>query len=349
MSIKKALIGIFNNIIPATFQDSETYLEQQEIIKDKVNELVEVVNAIIASGGSGYILPPATTQKLGGIKVGNRLTIDEDGVLSADEQGGGSVDPYVLPIASSEILGGIKVGQNLTIEEDGTLNAQAGGGGGESYTLPVASEQVLGGVKIGENLHITDDGVLSAVGGGGSYTLPVATPYVLGGVKIGARLTIDNQGVLSADIQGGGEGGSLSPATETVLGGVKIPVAVDGKANILHIDANGNLAIIPTNSIAMNINGATGFWEIGVNPATETDLGGVIMSRFGFDNTNGFISLKLGNGLYFDEDGRLCASGGGGAVNAGLVDEISMQATQQEGSGITETLAVGDSVMITKF
>lgn len=31
--------------------------------------------------------------------------------------------PYELPIASKDTLGGIKVGQNLTIDEDGTLNA----------------------------------------------------------------------------------------------------------------------------------------------------------------------------------------------------------------------------------
>lgn len=38
------------------------------------------------------------------------------------------VSPYHLPIASAQKLGGIKVGQNLTIASDGTLNAQAGGG-----------------------------------------------------------------------------------------------------------------------------------------------------------------------------------------------------------------------------
>jgi len=37
------------------------------------------------------------------------------------------VEQYNLPVASSSVLGGIKVGQNLTIDEDGTLNAQAGG------------------------------------------------------------------------------------------------------------------------------------------------------------------------------------------------------------------------------
>lgn len=35
------------------------------------------------------------------------------------EAGGG----YVLPAASAETLGGVKVGDNLTVEEDGTLNA----------------------------------------------------------------------------------------------------------------------------------------------------------------------------------------------------------------------------------
>lgn len=344
---KDYLVGIFNNILPATFQDSVTYLEQLILLRDKVNEIIEIVNGIVDGGGSGYILPVASSEKLGGIKVGDRLTIDENGVLSADEQGGGG-ETYTLPVASEQVLGGIKVGQNLTIEEDGTLNAQAGGG--ETYTLPVATPYTLGGVKIGENLHITDDGVLSAVDGGETYTLPVATPYQLGGIKIGARLSIDNQGVLSADIQGGGEGGTLTPATETVLGGVKIPAAVDGMANILHIDANGNLAIIPTNSIALTINGATGFWEIGVRPATSTDLGGVAISPFGFLNENGYISLKLGSGLYFDEEGRLCVSGGGSEIiTTGIADEITTQTTQNEGSGMIEQIMVDDSVVITKF
>lgn len=35
--------------------------------------------------------------------------------------------PYKLPIASKDVLGGIKVGENLTIDEDGRLNASSGG------------------------------------------------------------------------------------------------------------------------------------------------------------------------------------------------------------------------------
>ena len=43
--------------------------------------------------------------------------------MAANSAGGGS---YTLPVASASTLGGIKVGENLTIEEDGTLNASGG-------------------------------------------------------------------------------------------------------------------------------------------------------------------------------------------------------------------------------
>ena len=43
--------------------------------------------------------------------------------MAANAAAGGS---YTLPVASASTLGGIKVGENLTIEEDGTLNASGG-------------------------------------------------------------------------------------------------------------------------------------------------------------------------------------------------------------------------------
>lgn len=42
------------------------------------------------------------------------------------KDGSGSVGDYDLPIASESALGGIKIGDNLSIEEDGTLSAEAG-------------------------------------------------------------------------------------------------------------------------------------------------------------------------------------------------------------------------------
>ena len=67
-----------------------------------------------------YTLPIATENTLGGIKVGDRLSIS-GGILSADDQS------YSLPIAGANTLGGIKVGQNLSIDNNGVLSATGGG------------------------------------------------------------------------------------------------------------------------------------------------------------------------------------------------------------------------------
>lgn len=51
---------------------------------------------------------------------------DKNGNFVVLPTGGGS-GSYELPIASAETLGGVKIGENLTITEDGTLNAEASG------------------------------------------------------------------------------------------------------------------------------------------------------------------------------------------------------------------------------
>lgn len=43
---------------------------------------------------------------------------------NSENVGNGGVDPYVLPIATSEILGGVKVGNGLSINENGVLSAK---------------------------------------------------------------------------------------------------------------------------------------------------------------------------------------------------------------------------------
>lgn len=304
---KEKLVGFFNNILPATFEDSVTYLEQLVLLRDKVNEMIDIINGIVDGGGSGYILPPATSEKLGGIKVGDRLSITEEGVLSADEQGGGVVDPYVLPIASEQVLGGIKVGQNLTIDEDGTLNAQAGGGGTvDPYVLPTASREVKGGVKVSGEQGVAMDGEF---------------------IKIKfdpSTMTIDSNGNLKV-LNGGGGSYTLPVASNDTLGGVYTPAEAEWApegfetANAIQ-NQEGKIIVQVGKGITLNAEGAVGY-----------------------------ISVKIGSGLYFDEQGRLCASGGGGVVATGIIDEVTPMTTQAEDSGITESLNIGDSVNITKF
>lgn len=194
---KDYLVGIFNNILPATFQDSKTYLEQLILIRDKVNEIIEIVNEIVDSGGSGYTLPPATKDILGGIKVGQNLTIEEDGTLNAQAGGG---EAYELPIATKDILGGIKIGDRLTITEDGVLSAdEQGGGGGEVYELPIATREILGGIKIGEGLDYDTDG-RTYIRYGGGLILHTPAGETVGRliINVGTGLYINEAGQLCA-------------------------------------------------------------------------------------------------------------------------------------------------------
>lgn len=55
-------------------------------------------------------------------------------VPTVDLNGGGG-GGYVLPAATAETLGGVKVGEGLSVTEDGTLSVQGGGGGGSVPTL----------------------------------------------------------------------------------------------------------------------------------------------------------------------------------------------------------------------
>ena len=149
-----------------------------------------------------------------------------------------------IPIASETVLGGIKVGDNLTINSDGVLSAQAGGvksyndltdkpvlNTNISESQPVSSNETISGTislhkisKTGDysdlnNLPSLDfipnseKGVAGGVATLGNDTkisdnqLPIATTTDLGVIKVGTNLTISEDGTLNAT---GGSGGTVS-------------------------------------------------------------------------------------------------------------------------------------------
>ena len=69
---------------------------------------------------AAFALKPATTTTLGGVKVGDNLSIDASGRLSG-------AAPYVLPATTTSTLGGVKAGSNLTVYADGTLSLEKSG------------------------------------------------------------------------------------------------------------------------------------------------------------------------------------------------------------------------------
>lgn len=149
-----------------------------------------------------------------------------------------------IPIASETVLGGIKVGDNLTINSDGVLSAQAGGvksyndltdkpvlNTNISESQPVSSNETISGTislhKISKTGNYNDlnnlpsldfipnseKGVAGGVATLGDDTkisdnqLPIATTTDLGVIKVGANLTIGEDGTLNAI---GGSGGTVS-------------------------------------------------------------------------------------------------------------------------------------------
>ena len=71
--------------------------------------------AAIEAKANKYVLPAATTTTLGGIIVGDRLSIDDTGKLVATYT-------YTLPTASNTVLGGVKIGSNITLADGGTIS-----------------------------------------------------------------------------------------------------------------------------------------------------------------------------------------------------------------------------------
>lgn len=151
----------------------------------------EMYQKILNSGAGDYVLPIAGIDKLGGVKLGDLLTIDETGRLSAIKQ-----TDYNFSLEMKQkldFLQNYSAGQNISIDEDGVISAVIEPG--EEYELPTASTEEKGGVIIGTGLFMTGDTVN-------------AEPQF--NYTAGANISISNTGVISAT--GGGEGGGVSQA-----------------------------------------------------------------------------------------------------------------------------------------
>ena len=75
-------------------------------------------------GGGQYILPPATEQTLGGIKVGDGLSITNDGTLSTSGSGGGSGVVYVNHLSDTEAVAA-EVGTLIVLNNEDPTFANA--------------------------------------------------------------------------------------------------------------------------------------------------------------------------------------------------------------------------------
>ena len=201
---------------------------------------------------------------------------------------GQSTENY--PIASKDALGMIKIGENLTITEDGTLNAKAGGGAsnwsdleGKPALLTEANIQkwndnshthsnkaILDTItadsvhthsnksyldSINQNLSKTSDvnfnsvrasaNIIAYSTGQSVNNFPIASASALGCIKVGKNLTITSDGTLNAEAGGGVSSWNDLTDKPTTLQGFGITDAVTLSSFTSH---TGNSAIHHTHS-----------------------------------------------------------------------------------------------------
>ena len=159
-------------------------------------------------------LLPATDASIGGVIVGDFLTVTPSGLLSLDADRVGTVRGVTAGVG----LGAPNTGD--TIRETGTIDL-----------LP-ATRTVLGGMTPGEGLDISISGVLGLVPG---------TASTLGGVKEGLGIKISPEGALT-----------LQPPTPTEIGGVKagagIVIEPDGTIRL----ADGPSGVVKMDPLTFN-------------------------------------------------------------------------------------------------
>lgn len=164
-----------------------------------------------------YVLPIASVETLGGIKIGAGLQISDQGVLSVT--GGGVADAVAWENVTDKptTLAGYGItdvtisGQMITLGSSSiTIPSKTSELTNDSNFLtriPVATSSVLGGIKVGANLQVAGDGTLSASkvptllseltnDSGFITSVPIASADTAGIVKVGTNLSIDGSGVL---------------------------------------------------------------------------------------------------------------------------------------------------------
>lgn len=198
-------------------------------------------------------LDKATTTSLGIVKPdGDTITIDTDGTIHSVNSG----STYELPIASSNTLGGIKIGQGLSITEDGvvsatndidptkvvTIDTEQTISGEKTFTAPINTSVIKDSDNhevaklFGGSLYLGDTNVPIVLQGNnistffpstGSFKnqggekylvesdLKTASTTQLGLVKVGENLTIEADGTLNAIASGGGGAEATTTKTET--------------------------------------------------------------------------------------------------------------------------------------
>ena len=246
------------------------------------------VNPIPAQG------EPCYETDTGKLKIGNGS--DSYTTLPYVSDGGGSAGD--LPIATATTLGGIKVGNNLSITEDGTLSANAGTAGTTDYTQlenkPQINSVELTGNKTLNDLGIQPKGnYLTAlpdnavttdteqtISGGKTFTKGITTASIYPTEEITFDSTSQFRYINNIDTIAGGyhaQNGYITFKGDTTLVGDD-KLVLNGRAGGLKLTAASSANITCENDL--------------ITPNIRTTANGTIKLAHPTDVASGLITLS---------------------------------------------------------
>ena len=312
--------------------DSTTLADGQGITWDATNMVWK--NATI---GSSYTLPIASSNTLGGIKVGTGLTIDNNGVLSATG-GGGAV--YIGSSAHATTVSDITLSGTIS---SGQVLYYAGGNTWTNAYVELSDVALPSSISSSSGyMYYSNVSGWALMPGTGGSTVSV-TQRVSTGTKI-ATITVDGVGT-DLYAPSGGSGVSLSDVWDSLTSSSGTYGST--KINASHIpDLSGTYVTLSTTQ--NNISGAKTFTT---NPLTIASSSGIAVdgssyidignARLVYDSGTKALHITKKSGtsstISLYADGFVAAGGVAGQTTSSYVD---LESTQTIGGAKTFTSAM---------
>ena len=147
----KQATGNFSDDIPLGADAANVDLANGQTVEQNLQyvntELIRAEDTGSEVPATSFSLPIASSLVLGGIKVGEDFSVDENGILSLNEIDYSKINnkPELAAVATS--------GDYNDLANKPTIPTQ--------YVLPIASDNSLGGVRIGAGINIDATGTIS--------------------------------------------------------------------------------------------------------------------------------------------------------------------------------------------
>lgn len=234
----KQSTGEFGDYIPLGADAANVDLSNGQTVEESIayldSELLRADDTLGEVPATSFTLPTASATVLGGIKIGEGLAIDENGIVNTEmnfdklaevAKTGDYNDlihtpdipeAYQLPIATAANLGGVRIGTGLNIDAQTGVMSVINEGTMDynnlenlpNLSIYVEKNNLANVATTGSYSDLNDKPTIPEV-----YNLPIASSTTLGGIKIGSGLSIDSAGILSAAASS-----SLMPITGSYTG-----------------------------------------------------------------------------------------------------------------------------------